>query len=292
MGDSLSQLPLRSAELDNLLGMNGECDLVTSLANGLSARLGDAPEVAVVLGSGWADRADGLLENLERIPLSDFPNWPLPRVSGHSAELRLGTIDGRRVLLCGGRVHSYEGWEARELVRGVRALVRIGVNNILLLNAAGSLRDNRRPGDLMPLADHINLGLPNPLAANQSEDGSATFLDLVDVYDPSWRQAVLAARPELLPGVYAGLPGPSYETPAEVRCLQQMGADAVGMSTIPEALAARAAGATVMAVSMMTNFAAGIEGSRPSHAEVLETAAAHGERAAEVLSATITAAPR
>jgi purine-nucleoside phosphorylase len=144
----------------------------------------------------------------------------------------------------------------------------------------------------MPLLDHINLGLPNPLAANQSEDGSATFLDLVDLYDPSWCQALLAARPELIPGVYAGLPGPSYETPAEVCRLQQMGADAVGMSTIPEALAARAAGATVMAVSMMTNYAAGIDGSRPSHAEVLETAAAHGERAAEVLSATITAAPR
>jgi len=292
LGDSLSQLQLRSAELDNLLSMNGECDLVTSLADGLSTRLGDAPEVAVVLGSGWADRADGLLENLERIPLSDLPNWPLPRVSGHSAELRLGNLDGRRVLLCGGRVHSYEGWEARELVRGVRALVRIGVNNILLLNAAGSLRDNRTPGDLMPLSDHINLGLPNPLVANQSEDGSATFLDLVDLYDPSWFQALLAVRPELIPGVYAGLPGPSYETPAEVRRLQQMGADAVGMSTIPEALAARAAGATVMAVSMMTNYAAGIDGSRPSHAEVLETAAAHGESAAEVLSATITAAPR
>jgi purine-nucleoside phosphorylase len=144
----------------------------------------------------------------------------------------------------------------------------------------------------MPFSDHINLGLPNPLASDQSEDGGAHFMDIVDLYEPTWRDALLVSRPELTPGVYAGLSGPSYETPAEVFRLQQMGADAVGMSTIPEALAAKSAGARVMALSMMTNYAAGIGGSRPSHAEVLETAAEHGSTAAEVLAATIQAAPR
>ncbi len=272
--------------------MCNEKDLIQSLSAELSARMPEIPEIAVVLGSGWAERADGLLSGLSRLPLQEFSNWPQPRVEGHSAELRFGELDQRKVVLCGGRVHSYEGWSARELVRGVRALIQTGVSKVLLLNAAGSLHEDRLPGELMPLSDHINLGLPNPLATLESPNGAAHFLDVVDIYNPIWRADLMAARPELKPGVYAGLPGPSYETPAEVCRLQQMGADAVGMSTIPEALAAHAAGATVMAVSMMTNYAAGIGGSRPSHAEVLETAAEHGENAAAVLSAAISSAPR
>ncbi len=272
--------------------MNFETDLVAHLAGSLQGHLGSAPDVAVVLGSGWAERADTLLSGVERLPLSELEHWPLPKVEGHSPELRLGTVEGRRVLLCGGRVHSYEGWEACELVRGVRSIVKWGTSKILLLNAAGSLREDRPPGSLMPFADHINLGLPNPLASDQSEDGGAHFMDVVDLYEPAWRDALLASRPDLISGVYAGLPGPSYETPAEVFRLQQMGADAVGMSTIPEALAAKSAGACVMALSMLTNYAAGIGGSRPSHTEVLETAIKHGSAAAEVLAATIQVAPR
>ncbi len=269
-----------------------ERKLVDSLAQALAGALGPAPEVAVVLGSGWKERAAGLLTGTSTLELAELPAWPQPRVAGHGGELVVGDLDGVRVALCGGRVHAYEGYPARELVRGVRALVRWGAPAVLLLNAAGSTREERPPGELMPLADHLNHGLPNPLDADQSEDGEAMFLDLVDLYDPEWRGRLLEAEPELRPGVYAGMPGPSYETPAEVRAMAALGADAVGMSTIPEAIAARAAGARVLAVSLLSNYAAGVGGSRPSHEEVLETATAHGEAAARVLAAAVRAARR
>lgn len=267
-----------------------EGDRVAALAAALGAALGPAPEVAVVLGSGWKERAAGLLDEPVSLPLEGLDGWPLPRVAGHGAELLLGQLDGVRTLLCGGRVHAYEGYPARELVRGVRALVRWGTPAVLLLNAAGSTRADRPPGDLMPFADHIDHGLPQPLAADQSEDGGARFLDLVDLYDPAWRARLLEAEPGLRPGVYAGMRGPSYETPAEVRMMATLGADAVGMSTIPEAIAARAAGARVLAISLLSNYAAGVGGSRPSHEEVLETAQAHAAAAARVLAAAVRAA--
>ncbi|RMH05256.1 MAG: purine-nucleoside phosphorylase [Planctomycetota bacterium] len=269
-----------------------EGERVAALAAALAERLGPPPAVAVVLGSGWAEQAAGLLAAPTALPLAELLDWPLPRVPGHRPEILVGDLDGVRAALCGGRVHAYEGRPARELVRGVRALVRWGAPAVLLLNAAGSLREDRPPGSLMPFADHLDLGLPSPLAADQSEDGAPLFLDLVDLYDPAWRRALLAAEPGLRPGIYAGLPGPNYETPAEVRMLAALGADAVGMSTIPEAVAARAAGARVLAISLLSNPAAGIGGSRPSHEEVLATAEAHGAEAARVLAAAVAAAPR
>ena len=269
-----------------------EEDRVAELAAALGSRLGAAPEVAVILGSGWSDQAAGLLKDRQVVPLAELPELPLPRVEGHAAELQIGVLAGRRCLLQGGRVHAYEGYAAAELVRAARALARWGVPSLLLLNAAGGVRPDLDPGSLMPFADHINLGLPNPLAAPETPDGKHVFLDLVDLYDPPWREALLRSSEEVAaPGVYAGLPGPSYETPAEVARLAAMGASAVGMSTIPEAIAARAAGARVFALSLITNFAAGVSGSRPSHDEVLETASAHGAAAARVLAAAVAAAP-
>ncbi|TAH36830.1 MAG: purine-nucleoside phosphorylase [Planctomycetota bacterium] len=266
-----------------------EAQRVRALADALRSRLGPPPEIAAILGSGWA--AAGRMEPAEALPLSELPGWPVPRVPGHAPVLQVGRLAGRRVAVCGGRVHAYEGRSAAEIVRGVRALAAWGARSLLLLNAAGSLRPELAPGSCMPFTDHINLGLPNPLSAGQSMDGHAHFLDLVDLYDPEWRARLLAARPELRAGVYAGVPGPSYETPAEVGLLRALGVDAVGMSTIPEALAARDAGARVLAVSLLTNYAAGISGSRPSHGEVLRAAVEHGAGAAEVLRAAAGTAP-
>lgn len=270
--------------------MRGERERIERLAAALQARCGAPPAVGVVLGSGWNVAAERV-RAAAAVPLAEFAEWPLPRVAGHQPLLTAGELAGRRVALCGGRVHAYEGCTAAELVRGVRALAAWGVRDLLLLNAAGSLREERPPGACMPFADHLNLSLPNPLAADQTLDGTAQFLDLVDLYHPEWRLRLLQARRELVPGVYAGLAGPSYETPAEVAMLQWLGADAVGMSTVPEAIAARAAGARVLAISLLTNFAAGIGGSRPSHGEVLETARAHAAAAADVLEAAVAAAP-
>ncbi|MFK5956481.1 MAG: purine-nucleoside phosphorylase [Planctomycetota bacterium] len=266
-----------------------ECTKVDALVEILNRQHGDAPEVAVVLGSGWKDRASGLLEDTDVVDLRGLDNWPSPKVQGHGSELVLGRLKGtsHRIGMCSGRVHSYEGYSAAELVRGVRTMVRWGTSHVLLLNAAGSLSEDRPAGSLMPFSDHINMSLPNPLQQGQNCGLGAQFMDLVDLYDPEWRAELLKRRPELQPGVYAGLSGPCYETPAEVRMLGQLGAHAVGMSTIPEAIAAKASGARVMAISMMTNLAAGIGGSRPNHEEVLETATAHAEMAADVLQAAL-----
>lgn len=273
------------------VSLQTEGDRVAVLAAALRARLGQPPQATVVLGSGWRDRASSLLVAPESLPLTELAGWPAPRVPGHGSELRVGSVAGRRVALITGRVHAYEGYSAAEITRGLRAAVAWGSSNILLLNAAGSLDSARPPGSLMPFLDHINLGLPNPLAAGQSDTGAPVFLGLGNLYDADWRTRLCARAPELRPGVYVGLPGPSYETHAEIRMLQTLGADAVGMSTIPEALAARAAGARLMAISLITNFAAGVAGGRPSHQEVLATAQAHEWEALKILEAAILEAP-
>lgn len=270
-----------------------ECTKVDALVEILGRRLGPPPKTAVILGSGWKELAAELLEDTDSQDLHDLDNWMCPKVQGHGADLTIGQLKGAagdyRVLLCSGRVHSYEGYNAAELVRGVRTLVNWGASNILLLNAAGSLREDRPPGTLMPFSDHINMGLPNPVRCGENCGHGAQFVNLVDMYSPTWRNALLKMEPQLRPGIYAGMKGPSYETPAEVRMLAQLGADAVGMSTIPEAIAAHALGAKVMAISLLTNMAAGIGGSNPSHEEVLETATANAAAAAQVLHSALLA---
>jgi purine-nucleoside phosphorylase len=169
-------------------------------------------------------------------------------------------------------------------------MIEWGVKNFILLNAAGSTSESYPPGTLMALADHLNMGLPNPLTGPNTPTGQITFVDLVDLYDPTWRAALTATCTDVKTGIYAGMLGPSYETPAEVAMVAQLGGHAVGMSTIPEAIAAKAAGARVLAISMMTNLAAGVGGSRPNHQEVLDTAAEHGKRASEVLKCAVLAA--
>jgi purine-nucleoside phosphorylase len=258
--------------------MLNEKQLVTDIAQQLQTLAGAAPSAFAVLGSGWKEQAESLISVEQRINLADINHWPLPAVSGHGGELVVGQLLGsdHRVAFITGRVHAYEGYSGAELVRGVRGMIEWGAKNVLLLNAAGSLSEDMPPGSLMPLSDHINYSLPNPLAGGE-------FVDLVDMYNPEWRAALLEKCPDITPGIYAACIGPSYETPAEVAMLQKMGANAVGMSTIPEAIAAHAMGARVMAISMLTNLAAGIAGSRPNHQEVLDTARENSQKATETL---------
>ena len=258
--------------------MLNEKQLVTDIAQQLQTLAGAAPSAFAVLGSGWKEQAESLISVEQRIDLADINHWPLPAVAGHGGELVVGQLLGsdRRVAFITGRVHAYEGYSGAELVRGVRGMIEWGAKNVLLLNAAGSLSEDMPPGSLMPLSDHINYSLPNPLAGGE-------FVDLVDMYHPEWRAALLEKCPDITPGIYAACIGPSYETPAEVAMLQKMGASAVGMSTIPEAIAAHAMGARVMAISMLTNLAAGIAGSRPNHQEVLDTARENSQKATETL---------
>ena len=267
--------------------------LVAELAAALGTRLGPAPEVAVVLGSGWKEAAPSFFEGgAEELPLRELPGWPLPRVAGHGSWILRGTAAGRSVALVAGRVHAYEGHAARVLVRGVRALRRWGVSRFVLCNAAGSLDPARPPGTFLVVEDHLNLQLPSPLTADQTLDGSAPFLDSQSVWDRAWRGAFRLRRPEVEAGVYAGMLGPAYETPAEIRFLAAAGAAAVGMSTIPEALALAAAGARILGLSLLTNLAAGVGGSRPDHEEVLAAGRSWAGRAAAVLGDALAAAPR
>ena len=255
--------------------MSNEKQLVADIAQQLQTLAGAAPSAFAVLGSGWKEQAESLISVEQRIDLADINHWPLPAVAGHGGELVVGQLLGsdRRVAFITGRVHAYEGYSGAELVRGVRGMIEWGAKNVLLLNAAGSLSEDMPPGSLMPLSDHINYSLPNPLAGGE----------FVDMYHPEWRAALLEKCPDITPGIYAACIGPSYETPAEVAMLQKMGANAVGMSTIPEAIAAHAMGARVMAISMLTNLAAGIAGSRPNHQEVLDTARENSQKATETL---------
>jgi purine-nucleoside phosphorylase len=190
------------------------------------------------------------------IPYAQIPGFPRVRVAGHPG--RLSLVRGAAILR--GRIHFYEGHSMDEVVRPVRVLARLGVTRVILTNAAGAVRRSLRPGDLMAITDHLNLMGVNPLR------GGAHFVDLTSVYDTSGLGG-------LKRGIYAAMAGPSYETPAEIRMLRRLGADAVGMSTVPEAIAARQAGMTVTAISVITNAAAGTTAAPVSHAEVLRTAA-------------------
>lgn len=240
-------------------------------ADFLRRRLPELPETAVVLGSGLGGAALG--RPRATIPYRSIPGFPRPSVAGHAGEL---SLVGRAAVLRG-RVHFYEGGTLEEVARPVRALALLGVRTLVLTNAAGGIAPGLRPGDLMLIADHLNLMGANPLR------GGARFTDLTEVYDAGLRRRAKALDGRLREGVYAAVAGPSYETPAEVRMLRRLGADAVGMSTVPEAIAARAAGLRVLGISVIANRAAGLSRGGISHEEVLRVTAAAGERLAGLL---------
>ncbi|MFO1051673.1 MAG: purine-nucleoside phosphorylase [Planctomycetota bacterium] len=224
--------------------------------------------VALVLGSGL--RGFGaLLADATEIPFGAVPHWPVPKVEGHGGSLLLGRVDGVAVACLTGRVHLYEGWAPREAVRAVRSLARAGVRRFLLTNAAGGIGASLRAGDLMCIEDHLNLTGSSPLCGPHEAAFGPRFPDQSRVWDTDLRQRLLRIDPSLARGVYAGLLGPSYETPAEVRMLRTLGADAVGMSTVHEAIALNAMGAKVAGVSLISNLAAGISEQPLSHAEVI-----------------------
>jgi purine-nucleoside phosphorylase len=231
-----------------------------------------SPRVALILGSGLGDLADEI-EAATRIPFADIPHFPTPTVAGHSGSLELGSLQGTPVVAMRGRVHFYEGYSLQALTFPVRVMRHLGAEILIVTNAAGGLNEAFQTGDLMLLADHLNLmGM-----AGHSPLVGPRFLDMRSAYDPALR--VLAQRAAadngftLQEGVYAMVGGPTYETPAEVRFLQRGGADAVGMSTIPEVIVARDEGMRVLGISSITNMLVGHSaGQETSHVEVLAAA--------------------
>jgi len=261
----------------------------------LAARWPAAPRVAVVLGSGLG----GALKALRRahsIPWSSIPGFPRPSVAGHGGRLHLGFWDDVPVAVLAGRVHLYEGYGPREIVFPARVLALTGIRSFVATCAAGGIAPRATPGSLMVFSDHLNFQGANPLAGVHDQRWGERFLDLTRVYDSGLRRETLKAARSLelkcFQGVYASLFGPSYETPAEIRALRTLGADAVGMSTVPEIIAVHQMGVRALAVAVITNRAAGLSPKLLTHQEVLETSQTASQDLARLISAAMTALAR
>ena len=259
----------------------------------LHKRLGPAPAIAVLLGSGWGPFAEQV-QGATDVPYADLPAFPMLAVGGHKGVLRVGTLgDGAkttRVAVLAGRKHAYETGNADGMLGAIRSLAAWGVKVLLQTNAAGSMDAGMRPGELMLITDHLNVVQRSPLIG---EPGDQRFQDMSRAYDPALcaqaRAAASAMGSPLYEGIYAWVLGPQFETPAEIRMLRAFGAQAVGMSTVPETIIARHAGLKVLALSMMTNMAAGMEDEVLSHAHTLATANAASARAVATLAAVVQA---
>jgi purine-nucleoside phosphorylase len=250
-------------------------DQVKHAADAVRAQITDVPQTAIVLGSGLGDFANSLTGAIH-LPYDQLPHWPASKVIGHEGKLVVGTAKGRRVAALAGRSHLYEGHDMGTVTFAVRVLGVLGVKTLILTNAAGGVNTSFSQGALMVIDDHINLMGANPLAGPNDERFGTRCPDMTEVYSSRLRKIADQAGREihlLLPhGVYAALLGPSYETPAEIRYLRTIGVDAVGMSTVPEALVARHMGLDVLGISCITNMAAGVLPQPLNHADVMETA--------------------
>jgi len=267
---------------------------LAALLDAVRARTGLVPRVGIVLGSGLGSLADAIDDPVP-IEFAELPGWPIATAPGHAGRLLLGTIAGVPVAALQGRFHLYEGNHAGLVVQPVLLFRRLGAELVVLTNAAGGVNPAYGPGTLMVISDHLNLTGTTPLLGQNADELGPRFPDLTDVWAPRLRarlhEAGKAEGVDLEEGTYAGLLGPSYETPAEVRMLHAMGADAVGMSTVLEAVAARWIGLEVCGVSLVTNAGAGYSDQPLSHEEVLEAGAAAGPGLARVLRRFIADLP-
>jgi purine-nucleoside phosphorylase len=252
----------------------GYYDRVKEAADAIRAKVTDVPAIAVVLGSGLGDFA-GTLTGSVSMPYGQLPHWPAARVVGHEGRLVVGGVKGRTVAALAGRCHAYEGHDSGMVTFAVRAMGVLGVKTLILTNAAGGINAGFSRGALMVIDDHINLMGSNPLVGPNDDRLGPRFPDMTEVYSSRLRriadEAGRAIALVLAHGVYAALTGPSYETPAEIRYLRTIGADAVGMSTAPEAIAARHMGVEVLGISCISNMAAGVLPQPLDHSEVMET---------------------
>ncbi len=252
-----------------------------------------APKVGIILGSGLGGFADTFQEKVA-IPYGELPGFPVSSVQGHAGRLVVGTLAGTALVAMQGRVHLYEGYPPWQVAFPARVLCGLGIETLVVTNAAGGIRSDLTPGDLMMITDHVNLSGQNPLTGPNDDRLGPRFPDMSAAYDPALCALLSSTADKLrIPlkrGVYVWLAGPSYETPAEIRMLRTLGIDAVGMSTVPEVIAAAHSGVRVAGVSCITNLAAGIAKKPLSHAEVAETADRVRDRFTALLAAFLPAA--
>jgi purine-nucleoside phosphorylase len=269
-------------------------DLIDASLTMLRLRLGARqPRVAVLLGTGWGPFADVLADAVD-VPYADLPAFPTLAIGGHAGRVRAGRLGqgaaAREVLVLAGRKHTYETGDPGAMAGVIRTLAALGITTLVQTNAAGSMDATMRPGELMLITDHLNVVQRSPLVGEQ---GDRRFIDMGAAYDPALRAqaqaAATAAGQPLREGVYAWVLGPQFETPAEIRMLRGFGAQAVGMSTVPETILARHAGLRVLALSLMTNMAAGMEAETLSHAHTMATARGAEQRAVATLAAVVQA---
>ncbi|MCD9188799.1 MAG: purine-nucleoside phosphorylase [Pyrinomonadaceae bacterium] len=270
----------------------------------IRSKYGKEIEIALVLGSGLGAFANDL-ENAVRIPYEEIPHFARSTVEGHAGQLVIGEVGGVSVAVQQGRFHYYEGYEMEQVMFPMRTFGVLGIKKVILTNAAGSLRTSMKPGTLMLLRDHLNLMGVNPLRGANDERFGPRFPDMTQVYDKEFQAMAYEEgkqisqerfekgldkelTPIMLRGIYCALSGPTYETPAEIRMFRFIGADAVGMSTVPEAIAARHQGMKVLGISCITNLGAGLSGEAINHAEVMETGAKVAEIFKELLRRIIS----
>ena len=271
-------------------------DRVQEAARAAAAQLdvGEA-EVAVVLGSGLGGVADKL-EGARTVPYASLPGFPETTVAGHPGRLVGGKLGGRSALLLCGRVHAYEGYPANEVGFGVRVVAALGARTLIVTNAAGGVDPAFTPGEIVAISDQINLTSLSPLSGPNDERLGPRFVDMTDAYDPALRAVAARVAPgaigrPLREAIYAGMPGPAYETPAEVRLLRTLGAGLVGMSTVHEVITARHAGVAVLGLSLVANPAAGVGPGKLRHEDVTRAAAAGAEALGRLIAAVVAALP-
>jgi purine-nucleoside phosphorylase len=255
--------------------MQTNTEIYRIAADYITERIKQVPQIAIILGSGLGPLVNEIRQPIE-IDYTDIPGFPHTTVKGHAGKLVSGILGGKRILAMKGRFHYYEGWDVSQVVFHIRVFKLLGISNLIVTNAAGGINTSFTPGDLMLITDHISLFAPSPLRGPNPDDFGPRFPDMCNAYDPdavSMAKEIAAGRGMgLKEGIYAFAQGPMFETPAEIRALRVMGADAVGMSTVPEVICARHCGMKVLGISCITNMAAGVLGQKLSHEEVMDTA--------------------
>jgi len=248
---------------------------IDQAANYIEGEINIEPEVALILGSGLGVLAEEIA-NRKIIKYEDIPNFPVSTVEGHAGQFVVGTLEGKRVMAMQGRFHYYEGYEMQEIALPIRVMYKLGIENLIVTNAAGGINRNFEPGNFMIIQDHINLMGDNPLKGDNIDEFGPRFPDMSEIYNEELRELAekVAVKNKIntVKGVYVGLEGPSYETPAEIRYLRGIGADAVGMSTVPETITANHMGMNILGISCITNMAAGVLPKPLDHKEVIEIA--------------------
>jgi len=285
--DAIASSRLREAVVETGLGW---WEKAGEAAAAIEARTSLRPKVGVVLGSGLGAFGDSL-DDAVAIPYGEVPHWPHSSVVGHAGRLVVGCVGKTPVIVCQGRAHLYEGYSPEQIVFAPRVLHRLGVRALVVTNAAGAINSALAPGSLMLISDHLNLMGTNPLIGPNDERFGARFFDMSEAYSAAHRElAKKSAKKlgiELHEGIYAAMTGPSYETPAEIRMLAKIGADAVGMSTVPEVIAANHCGIEVLGISCLSNAAAGTTPNKLDHEEVLEAGHRIGQSLIDLLRAVV-----